>query len=175
MLTRLHAHVGCCKIGSKQTPTAHSTRISQFAPVHRSRGVHRRTRCIMQAKTGVQHASLYSANSRHDQLGPQGIESMFVNQQGLKIATYFWPADNPSSTKAVVLGVHGHGAHLQNEYLKRQVCLQSRSGLISLQLRSGTIHNFWHRLQASPSCTKDRGYKRSTRLASLSAALTSRA
>ena len=175
MLIRLHAYVRYCEIDSKQTSAAHSTRISQFASVHRSRGVHRRTGCLMQAKTGVKHASLYSTNSRHDQLGPQGVESMFVNQQGLKIATYFWPADKPSSTKAVVLGVHGHGAHLQNEYLKRQVSLQPRSGLISLQVRSGTNHNFWHRLQASPSCTKDHGYKRLTRLASLSAALTSRA
>lgn len=86
----------------------------------------------MQAKTGVRHASLYSEDTRHHQLGPRGVESMFVNRQGLKLATYFWPADNPGTTKAVVLGVHGHGAHLQNEYLKRQVSTQHSSGLIIL-------------------------------------------
>ena len=82
---------------------------------------------IIQAKTGVRHESLYTPDSRQDQLGPHGVESVFVNQQGLKIATYFWPSVNPSQTTAVILAVHGHGAHLQNEYLKRQVCLQGQT------------------------------------------------
>lgn len=86
---------------------------------------------MMQAKTGVKHASLYSEHTRQDQLGPKGVESMFENRQGLKLATYFWPAHDPNNTQAVILGVHGHGAHLQNEYLKRQVSPQHRSGLIS--------------------------------------------
>ena len=83
----------------------------------------------MKAPTGVEHASLYDQNNRQQQLGPSGSETFFVNKQGLKIATYFWPSDAPKDTKAVVLVVHGHGAHIQNEYLKRQVkqvvCLTS--------------------------------------------------
>ncbi len=72
----------------------------------------------MRAPTGVSLPSLYDANK---QLGPTGVESFFVNKQGLKIATYFWPSEVSDKTKAVVLAVHGHGAHIQNEYLRRQV------------------------------------------------------
>lgn len=86
---------------------------------------------VMQAKTGVKHASLYSESTRQDQLGPRGVESMFVNGQGLNLAAYFWPSDNPNNTTAVVLCVHGHGAHLQNEYLKRTVSTHYRPGLIT--------------------------------------------
>ena len=75
----------------------------------------------MRAPTGVSLPSLYDANNRQQQLGPRGVESFFVNKQGLKIATYFWPSEVSDSTKAVVLAVHGHGAHIQNEYLRRQV------------------------------------------------------
>ena len=75
----------------------------------------------MRAPTGVSLPSLYDANNRQQQLGSRGVESFFVNKQGLKIATYFWPSEVPNNTKAVVLAVHGHGAHIQNEYLKRQV------------------------------------------------------
>ncbi|DBA67640.1 hypothetical protein WJX79_003355 [Trebouxia sp. C0005] len=74
----------------------------------------------MRAPTGVSLPSLYDANNRQQQLGPRGVESFFVNKQGLKIATYFWPSEVPDNTKAVLLAVHGHGAHIQNEYLRRQ-------------------------------------------------------
>lgn len=82
---------------------------------------------LMRAPTGVKHASLYDENNRQQQLGPSGVETYFVNKQGLKIATYFWPSSTPASTKAVVLLVHGHGAHTQIEYLRRQVqnCLSA--------------------------------------------------
>lgn len=43
-----------------------------------------------------------------------------MNKQGLKIATYFWPSEAATNTKAVVIAVHGHGAHSQNEWLRRQ-------------------------------------------------------
>ena len=75
----------------------------------------------MRAPTGVSLPSLYDENNRQQQLGPRGVESFFVNKQGLKIATYFWPSEVSDKTKAVVLAVHGHGAHIQNEYLRRQV------------------------------------------------------
>ncbi len=75
----------------------------------------------MRAPTGVTLPSLYDANNRQQQLGPRGVETFFVNKQGLKIASYFWPSEAPKNTKAVVLAIHGHGAHIQNEYLKRQV------------------------------------------------------
>ncbi len=75
----------------------------------------------MRAPTGVSLPSLYDANNRQQQLGPRGVESFFVNKQRLKIATYFWPSEVSDKTKAVVLAVHGHGAHIQNEYLRRQV------------------------------------------------------
>ena len=75
----------------------------------------------MRAPTGVCMPSLYDGENRQQQLGPRGVESFFVNKQGLKIATYFWPSEAPNHTKAVVLAIHGHGAHIQNEYLKRQV------------------------------------------------------
>lgn len=75
----------------------------------------------MRAPTGVDLPSLYDPNNRQQQLGPRGVETFFVNKQGLKIASYFWPSEAPKNTKAVVLAVHGHGAHIQNEYLRRQV------------------------------------------------------
>ena len=75
----------------------------------------------MRGATGVSLPSLYDGNNRKQQLGPRGSESYFVNAQGLKIATYFWPSETSSNTKAVVIAVHGHGAHTQNEWLKRQV------------------------------------------------------
>lgn len=75
----------------------------------------------MRAPTGVSHPSLYDGSNRQQQLGPRGSESFFVNKQGLKIATYFWPSEAASNAKAVVIAVHGHGAHSQNEWLRRQV------------------------------------------------------
>ena len=75
----------------------------------------------MRAPTGVSLPSLYDGSNRRQQLGPRGSESFFVNKQGLKIATYFWPSEAASNSKAVVIAVHGHGAHSQNEWLKRQV------------------------------------------------------
>ena len=75
----------------------------------------------MRAPTGVSHPSLYDGSDRQQQLGPRGSESFFVNKQGLKIATYFWPSEAANNPKAVVIAVHGHGAHSQNEWLKRQV------------------------------------------------------
>lgn len=75
----------------------------------------------MRGPTGVSRPSLYDSNNRQQQLGPHGSETFFINKQGLKIATYFWPSDASQDTKAVVIAVHGHGAHTQNEWLKRQV------------------------------------------------------
>lgn len=43
---------------------------------------------------------------------------MLVNKQGLKLAAYWWPAH--TKAKGIVHIIHGHGAHLQNEFLARQ-------------------------------------------------------
>jgi alpha-beta hydrolase superfamily lysophospholipase len=40
------------------------------------------------------------------------------NKDGLALQTYFWPA---ADAKAVVLFVHGHGAHLMFEILRQTV------------------------------------------------------
>lgn len=50
-------------------------------------------------------------------LGSRGQERHIVNRQGLKLRGYFWPAEN---AKAVLIFVHGHGAHLHFELLKAQ-------------------------------------------------------
>lgn len=50
-----------------------------------------------------------------DQLGPAGFFNWYENRQGLMLGTYFWPVEKP---RAVVLLLHGHGAHLTFAYLK---------------------------------------------------------
>ena len=113
----------------QRLPITHHTRLSTYCSAKTDVLTRAHDRS-MKAPTGVEHASLYDQNNRQQQLGPSGVETFFVNKQGLKIATYFWPSDAPKDTKAIVLAVHGHGAHIQNEYLKRQVqivlCLTTR-------------------------------------------------
>ncbi|CAK0746028.1 hypothetical protein CVIRNUC_001662 [Coccomyxa viridis] len=59
--------------------------------------------------------TLFSNEPKERQLGPHGSSSSFVNAQGLRIASYYWPT--PGKAKAVVLFVHGHGAYLMHELL----------------------------------------------------------
>lgn len=49
-------------------------------------------------------------------MGPRGHQKDLVNRKGLKLRSYFWPAEKDA--KAVLLFVHGHGAHLHFELLK---------------------------------------------------------
>lgn len=49
-------------------------------------------------------------------LGPLGVHRVMENKDGLHLQSYFWPA---ADAKAVVLFVHGHGAHLMFEILKQ--------------------------------------------------------
>ena len=51
-------------------------------------------------------------------LGPHGVHRVMENKDGLHLQSYFWPA---ADAKAVVLFVHGHGAHLMFEILKQTV------------------------------------------------------
>lgn len=51
-------------------------------------------------------------------LGRAGVQERMINKQGLSLNTYYWPARRP---KAVLLFVHGHGAHLMFELLKVEV------------------------------------------------------
>lgn len=62
--------------------------------------------------------SLFANEPIANQLGPRGKRSSLVNAQGLKLASYFWPAatDKP---RAVLQLVHGNGAYLM-EFLKTQ-------------------------------------------------------
>ncbi|CAG9464805.1 unnamed protein product [Pedinophyceae sp. YPF-701] len=50
-------------------------------------------------------------------LGPHGRQKYVYNKQGLRLATYWWPAQKPKGT---VLIVHGHGSYVDYEYLKDQ-------------------------------------------------------
>lgn len=61
--------------------------------------------------------SLFADPSLRPQLGPRGWTRPMINAQGLKIATYFWPAR--AEHKATIVLLHGHGAYLF-EYLKAQ-------------------------------------------------------
>ncbi|GAB4822633.1 hypothetical protein N2152v2_009679 [Parachlorella kessleri] len=62
-------------------------------------------------------ASFYDTVSHKSLLGEHGVEKELVNKQGLKLATYYWPAEH---AKAVLIFVHGHGAHLLFEMLRGQ-------------------------------------------------------
>ena len=53
-------------------------------------------------------------------LGPRGVHRVMENKDGLHLQSYFWPA---AEAKAVVLFVHGHGAHLMFEILTQTVRL----------------------------------------------------
>ncbi|KAK9820098.1 hypothetical protein WJX72_006113 [[Myrmecia] bisecta] len=61
--------------------------------------------------------SLFPEGPLTGQLGSKGSIGVMVNRDGLKLATYYWPATCPGPAKGVVLGVHGHGAYLFIEYL----------------------------------------------------------
>jgi len=62
--------------------------------------------------------SLYVNEPLSNQMGPVGVRSSMVNAQGLKLATYWWPAttDKP---RAVIQLCHGNGAYLM-EFLRTQ-------------------------------------------------------
>jgi alpha-beta hydrolase superfamily lysophospholipase len=51
-------------------------------------------------------------------LGSRGQHRVMVNKDGLRLQSYFWPAED---AKAVIIFVHGHGAHLMFEILKQTV------------------------------------------------------
>ncbi|KAK9908837.1 hypothetical protein WJX75_003567 [Coccomyxa subellipsoidea] len=59
--------------------------------------------------------SLFSQEPKSEALGASGFQDSFVNAQGLRIASYYWPAQK--SARAVMLFVHGHGAYLMHELL----------------------------------------------------------
>lgn len=126
---------------------------------------------VMRAPTGVGLPSLYDGNNRQQQLGPRGSESFFVNKQGLKIATYFWPSEAATNTKAVVIAVHGHGAHSQNEWLRRQVS----SASIHTNASASILHALLLiRDPASRRSIADPGFRHSTRQGFQYAVLTSK-
>jgi hypothetical protein len=52
-----------------------------------------------------------------NQLGPRGKVTTFVNAQGLQLACYYWPAEQP---RAVLQHSHGNGSYVM-ELLKSQV------------------------------------------------------
>ncbi|GMH32769.1 hypothetical protein BSKO_00603 [Bryopsis sp. KO-2023] len=49
-------------------------------------------------------------------LGSKGWVEYVDNNEGLGLCRYFWPAEGKA--KAVILCVHGHGGHMQFEFLK---------------------------------------------------------
>lgn len=59
--------------------------------------------------------SFYDSVDPSYNLGAHGSSSTMTNSQGLKLKTYFWPAQN---AKCVLIFVHGHGSHLQFELLR---------------------------------------------------------
>ena len=60
--------------------------------------------------------SLYSDEPLTNQLGPNGKVTTFVNAQGLQLACYLWPAQQP---RAVLQLNHGSGSYLM-EFIKSQ-------------------------------------------------------
>ncbi|GBF91155.1 hypothetical protein Rsub_04824 [Raphidocelis subcapitata] len=58
--------------------------------------------------------ALDSAQLREEVMGPLGEIGAFTNDEGLRIATYYWPA--PRSPKGIILLVHGQGSYLTFEY-----------------------------------------------------------
>lgn len=62
---------------------------------------------------------LFSGEPAANQLGPRGVRSSLINDHGLRLATYFWPADG--KPKGVLLFVHGHGAYMLEEMLISEV------------------------------------------------------
>ncbi len=74
-----------------------------------------------------------------NQLGPSGKASTFTNAQGLRLASYFWPA---AKSKAVVMLLHGNGAYVC-EFLRTAVsprCLSSPLPLACYMLSMGNLH-----------------------------------
>ena len=76
--------------------------------------------------------SLYKDEPLSNQMGPRGTVTTFVNAQGLQLASYYWPAEQP---RAVLQHNHGNGSYVM-ELLKSQVrspalllcCAVSRPG-----------------------------------------------
>ena len=66
-------------------------------------------------------------------LGPRGVHRVMENKDGLHLQSYFWPA---AEAKAVVLFVHGHGAHLMFEILNQTV--GARHGFVQAVQHWGT-------------------------------------
>lgn len=62
--------------------------------------------------------SLFSDEPFQNQMGPLGVQSTMINAQGIRLATYWWPATT-KSTKAVVQLCHGTGAYCM-EFLRAQ-------------------------------------------------------
>lgn len=60
--------------------------------------------------------TVYDEVAAEQFLGPAGQHRVMKNKDGLALQTYFWPA---ADAKAVVLFVHGHGAHLMFEILRQ--------------------------------------------------------
>lgn len=61
--------------------------------------------------------SLFASESLITQMGQRGKVSSFVNAQGLRLTSYFWPAAQP---RAVIQLNHGNGAYVM-EFLRTQV------------------------------------------------------
>ncbi|KAL6774311.1 hypothetical protein ACKKBG_A24505 [Auxenochlorella protothecoides x Auxenochlorella symbiontica] len=59
------------------------------------------------SSSGVPHTT-YDDVDPATYLGPHGAERDLVNAQGLRLKTFYWPADQ---ARSVLLFVHGHGAH----------------------------------------------------------------
>ncbi len=82
--------------------------------------------------------SLFVNEPITNQLGPSGKTSTFTNAQGLRLASYFWPAAKP---KAVVMLLHGNGAYVM-EFLATQVIAlpQDAKFRFNMALQSSTLY-----------------------------------
>ena len=54
---------------------------------------------IPPAFEGLNRRCLFSGEPKINQLGDSGIQSSFLNAQGLRIASYFWPVWQATSSK----------------------------------------------------------------------------
>lgn len=70
---------------------------------------------------------LFKNEPAENQLGPRGRRSNLINRQGLRLATYFWPA--VGEAKGVVLCVHGHAGYLMEQLLNSEVTRQRSTTL----------------------------------------------
>lgn len=74
--------------------------------------------------------SLYGDEPLSNQMGPRGKVTTFVNAQGLRLASYYWPAEQP---RAVLQHNHGNGSYVM-ELLKSQVRSLAPSGYAASRL-----------------------------------------